>query len=58
MTDEANVGDSMVPGMGSTEKFAVIGATGAFAGCAGGYVIEMTNDEHGAATRGRLVFGN
>ncbi len=58
MTHEAIVGDSLLLGMGSTEKFAVIGATGAFAGCAGGYVIEMTNDEHGAPTRGRLVFGN
>ena len=57
MTHEAIVEDSILIGMGSTEKFAVIGATGAFAGCTGGYVIEMTNDEHGAATRGRLVFG-
>jgi|GEM_PF-6576589 hypothetical protein len=57
MVHEAIVSDSMLVGMGSTEKFAVVGATGAFAGCTGGYVIEMTNDEHGAATRGRLVFG-
>lgn len=58
MTHEVIVGDSMLIGMGSTEKFAVIGATGAFKGVAGGYVIEMTNDEHGNATRGRLVFGD
>lgn len=58
MTHEAIVGDSMLIGMGSTEKFAIIGSTGEFAGLTGGYVIEMSNDEHGAATRGRLVFGN
>jgi hypothetical protein len=57
MVHEAIVGDSMLIGMGSTEKFAVVGATGAYAGCTGGYVIEMTNDEHGAETRGRLNFG-
>lgn len=54
MVHEAVVDGSVLLGMGSGETFAVIGATGAFAGVSGGYVIDLDLDASGVARTGSI----
>lgn len=54
---ETIVGDSVLLGMGSTERITVIGGTGLFARCSGWYMIELDAFESAGIRSGLLRFG-
>lgn len=50
------VGDSMLLGMGSGRRFAVVGAVGIFTGLTGGYLLEIEADPNSTTSCGRVRF--
>ncbi|MBU6330143.1 MAG: hypothetical protein KGR18_09365 [Acidobacteria bacterium] len=56
LVHEFIVGESMMLGMGSGSRFAVVGAVGVFAGLTGGYVVTTEPDLSGTTASGRVRF--
>jgi hypothetical protein len=58
MVHETIIGESVLLGMGSTERITIIGGTGRFAGRTGWYIIELDPYAPAGVRSGVLRFGD